>query len=131
MARKSPTVSELMSRHPEELDRRDSVQRAAELMHEHGIHHLPILEGTRLFGILSSRDVEVVTITVGHPDRLEVGDVCITDPYTVPPTASVKDVARVMMDRHIGSAVVVDAGVVVGIFTVTDALRALVDAYGG
>jgi CBS domain-containing protein len=35
-----------------------------------------------------------------------------------------------MMERHLGSAVVVDDGVVVGIFTITDALRALIAAFG-
>jgi CBS domain-containing protein len=36
-----------------------------------------------------------------------------------------------MLERGIGSAVVVDDKVVVGIFTVTDALRALVAVYSG
>jgi CBS domain-containing protein len=36
-----------------------------------------------------------------------------------------------MVDRKIGSAVVVDQGQIVGIFTASDAMRALVEAFGG
>lgn len=120
-----------MTRLPEELDRSASVVEAGERMRENGFHHLPIMDGPRLYGVLSARDVDVLTTALGDASGMPVGDVCITDPYTVSPTAAVKDVARTMLERHIGSAVVVDGGVVVGIFTVTDALRALVDAYGG
>ena len=118
-----------MTRLPEEVDRRVSLARAAERMREHEIHHLPVMDGSRLYGILSSRDVDVLTSALGDASEMPVGDVCITDPYDVPPTASLAEVAEVMAHRHIGSAVVVDAGVVVGIFTVTDALRALAAAY--
>lgn len=124
------TVSDWMTRHPEEIDRRDGLEKAARLMHDRGFHHLPVMDGARLFGVVSSRDLDVVLTAVGAPTKLTVGDVCADNPYTVSPTTPLVDVAQVMMDRHLGSAVVVDADVVVGIFTITDALRALVDTLG-
>jgi CBS domain-containing protein len=48
------------------------------------------------------------------------------DPYTTTPSAPLEEVARDMADRKYGSAVVVDHGKVVGLFTTVDALRALV-----
>ena len=47
------------------------------------------------------------------------------EPYTVAPDAQLREVARTMAERKIGSAVVVDGGEVTGVFTTTDALRAL------
>lgn len=129
MARKSPKVSDFMTRLPEEVDRRVSLARAGEIMREHGIHHLPVMDGPRLYGILSARDVEVLTAALGDGGEMPIGAVCVVDPYTVGPTASLHEVAEVMAQRRIGSAVIVDADVVVGIFTVTDALRALASAY--
>jgi CBS domain-containing protein len=46
---------------------------------------------------------------------------------TVAPDASVRDAARLMLERRIGCLPVVDAGVLVGLVTETDLLRS---AYG-
>lgn len=131
MARKAPLVNEHMTRRPVELDRRDSVQKAAQTMEEHAFHHLPIMDGAKLYGVVSSRDIDVVATVVGDVGTIEVGDVCSLGPLTVPPTMPVDEVAAAMLKRGVGSAVVVDARVVVGVFTVHDALRVLSEAYGG
>jgi acetoin utilization protein AcuB len=47
------------------------------------------------------------------------------EPYTVAPDAPLEEVATRMADRKLGSALVVDRGSVVGLFTTVDALRAL------
>lgn len=123
-------VSDWMTRHPEEVDRRDGLEKASRLMRDKGIHHLPVMDGGHLYGIVSSRDLDVVLTAVGTPTELTVGDVCARSPYTVSPLTPLAEVAQAMMERHLGSAVVVDGGVVVGIFTLTDALRALVATFG-
>ena len=46
-------------------------------------------------------------------------------PRRVRPDTLVDEVARQMLSRKVGSAVVIDGGFVVGIFTTTDALRVL------
>jgi acetoin utilization protein AcuB len=53
------------------------------------------------------------------------------EPYSVTPDAPLNQVARVMAQRKIGSAVVIERGAVSGVFTVTDALQALVEALEG
>jgi acetoin utilization protein AcuB len=128
-AMRRATISDWMSRHPEEIDRRDGLEAALQLMRDRGIHHLPVMDGGHLYGIVSSRDLDVVLTAVGTPTELAVGDVCARNVYTVGPTTSLSEVAREMMERHLGSVVVVDAGVVVGIFTLTDALRAIVATF--
>jgi len=50
----------------------------------------------------------------------------MTEPvFTVDPNASLAKTAREMAAHRYGSAVVLDHGIVVGLFTTTDALRAL------
>jgi acetoin utilization protein AcuB len=123
-------INDWMTRLPEEIDRREGLEKAAQLMRDRGFHHLPVMDGSHLYGIVSSRDLDVVLTAVGTPTKLTIGDVCARSPYTVGPTTPIAEVAQAMMERHLGSAVVVDDGVVVGIFTITDALRALIAAFG-
>jgi CBS domain-containing protein len=114
-----------MSRLPYELDRRESVQQARIVMHGSGIRHLPIMDGAQLFGVVSIRDVPRGVVD----GNTRLSEVCARDVFTVSPTDSVVEAARGMMRRKISSAVVLDAEVVVGMFTSNDAMAALIAAY--
>ena len=130
MPRKVPIVSELMTRLPVELDRTDTIADAKKAMAKHGIRHIPVMAGAKLYGIVSERDVDILTAaTAGANMTLTLAELCAPDPYRVLPTAKITEVAAEMAERRIGSVVVVDADVVVGIVTATDMMRALVDAY--
>ena len=52
---------------------------------------------------------------------------CTRDPLTVGPMTPIVEVAQAMIERHVGSALVADGGVLVGIFTSTDALRLIAE----
>ncbi len=130
MPRKAPIVRTFMKRLPEEIDRHDSVARAIEVMEKSGIRHVPVMNSYHLFGIVSQRDLLMARIRVGDDiDTMTVGEVCNRDVLTVSPMTPVTDVAQQMLERNIGSALVEDGGLVIGIFTSTDALKALCDAY--
>lgn len=110
----------------------EPLPRAHALMREHGIRHVPVVRGRELIGILSDRDLNLVqTLAHARPEEITAEDAMTSDPYTVAPNVPLNKVARVMADRKIGSAVVVDRGQVLGVFTVTDALQALVEALDG
>ena len=99
---------------------------AHQLMRERGVRHLPVVDDGRLVGIVSQRDLYLLETLRGVDIATETVDEAMTaDPYTVDPTTSVAEVAHTMAEHRYGSAVVVDRGEVVGVFTTTDALRAL------
>jgi CBS domain-containing protein len=54
-----------------------------------------------------------------------VGDLVTGDPFTIEPATSVAEAATMMAERRIGSALVMDGGELLGIFTERDVLRAL------
>jgi CBS domain-containing protein len=54
-----------------------------------------------------------------------VRDIMSTDLVTVEPASTVAEAATVMGGRHVGSALVLEDGLPVGIFTERDVLRAL------
>ena len=116
-----------MTRLPHELDARDRVATARKVMETSGIRHLPIMDGAKLLGVISSRDLARKGL---DRDSL-LRDLCVRDVLVVQPTDTVVQAAEKMMRRRVGSAVVVDQDTVVGIFTNADALAALVAAFGG
>lgn len=54
-----------------------------------------------------------------------IGEVMSTKLISVDPSATVAEAATVMGERHVGSALVMEAGQLVGIFTERDIVRAL------
>lgn len=128
MKSSAPAVSEYMTPGPYTIGPRAPLADARRIMEEHAIRHLPVREDDELVGILSQRDLEIVwTLAHAPPDALTVEDAMTTDPYAIPPSAPLDEVVRVMSERKIGSAVVLEKGRIVGVFTATDAMRALLD----
>jgi acetoin utilization protein AcuB len=101
-------------------------------MEDYGVRHLPVMDHGELVGMLSDRDMNLVqSLAPVPPDTITVEDAMTAEPYAVAPETLLQEVARRMADRRIGSAVVVDHGAVVGVFTTTDALNALADTLEG
>ena len=124
--RKTTPVGEVMSRLPEEIDRRDTLAAVAARMAEHHVRHVPVMDGSSVYGVISGRDLLDAWVRHGNRARdTPVGDACTREPLTVSPVAPIGEVAARMMERGVTSALVMDGGVLVGIFTSTDALRLL------
>ena len=123
------TISAYMTPGPITVPRSTTMAKALRLMEEHGFRHLPVIEGDRLCGMISERELRVVENMRGIDSAFcTVGDFILGPPYAVGPETPVREVARVMMERKIGSAAVVEGDQVIGLFTTTDALRVLCDA---
>jgi len=127
------TVGDVMTRGPWVVDDDAPLRQARGLMVEHEIHHLPVVRRGTLVGVLSDRDVKrALDPELGLPpeDELFVRDVCVFDAYTVAPVEPLERVLRTMASQHIGSALVVDHGHVLGILTASDACRIFADFLG-
>ncbi len=121
-----PRIDSLMTPTPHTIGGDQSVGRAKQMMHDHGIRHLPVLQGGKLIGVLTERDVRLIdTLTRREGDMLQVADAMTEAPYTTAPDRPIDEVATEMAEHKLGSAIVVQRGKVVGIFTTTDACRAL------
>lgn len=99
---------------------------AARMMKKHKIRHLPVLEGNALVGLLSDRDVQVLSsVSELDPSCILVEDAMTKAPWTVLPTTPLLEVATHMAKKKLGSAVVLENDKVVGVFTTTDGMRVL------
>ncbi len=126
------TIQSYMTKVPWSIEADETISTAKARMKELGIRHLPVLEGKRLVGVISSRDLFLLeSLNERMLHLLKVADLMTEEPYAVPPQALIADVATHMAERRIGSAMVVEDDRVVGVFTTVDALRALADLTRG
>jgi acetoin utilization protein AcuB len=126
MSVSSPSVGDYMTACPESIQRTETLSRAHALMREHHVRHLPVMEGDDLVGIVSQRDLHLLeTLQDVDPEQVSVDDAMIERPFVVAPSAPLHEVADDMARHKYGAAVVMDGPKVVGLFTLTDAVRAL------
>ena len=122
-------IGEVMTVQPHSVDLQQKVSDAKQLMVKHAIKHLPVVKNTRVVGILSDRDIKLRQAVSQQEDfhsTALVEDVCVTDPCTMQSTAPLTDALHAMMEKRIGSTIVVDENHrLLGIFTSMDACRVL------
>lgn len=119
-------VQDVMSTEVVTIGPRQTLAEAHRIMNAEGVRHLPVVEGGRLLGLLTQRDLHLVeTLDAVEPDEVLIEEVMVRDVYAVAPDAPLPGVLREMERRRLGSAVVLSEQRPVGIFTTSDALRAL------
>jgi CBS domain-containing protein len=116
------SVRDVMTLAPCALSTRDTVTTAAQLMRENDIGDVIVLEGRRLFGILTDRDIVVRALAEGADLQATTVDrICSRDLTVIAPSASVGEAVRLMRDKAIRRLPVVDEhGEVVGIVSLGD-----------
>lgn len=132
--KRNPQVIAFMTPFPYSIGVDAPLEQAHKLMREHQFRHLPVTSGEAIVGILTDRDIKLILgPELGSPDerQLKVRDAYIERPCIVPASTPVSTVARTMAENHIGSAIVTKNDKLVGIFTVTDACRALAQIIEG
>jgi acetoin utilization protein AcuB len=122
------TIGSVMTRLPLVVSIDDRIDVVESIMKEHRVHHVPVLDGDALVGIVSQRDLALLlnpALSFGDRRRIRTKSICTRNPYVVGEDDPLARVALEMAERHLGSAIVAREGKVVGIFTVTDACRVL------
>jgi acetoin utilization protein AcuB len=122
----SPLVRTFMTPAPHTIGSRQSLVAARSLMQQHRIRHLPVLDDGKLVGILNERDLSVIERLPG----IDAATIIVEDAMAIPACAVAEDAplaaaAAAMAETKLGSAVVMNGGRVVGLFTSADAMRAL------
>jgi acetoin utilization protein AcuB len=100
---------------------------ALDRMYSDNIRHLPVLNAERgLVGTISTRDIAVAGSVLNlDPDKALVREAMSRAPYVCEVNTPLLVVAHHLEHERVSSAIVTQGGLPVGIFTTTDALRAL------
>jgi len=121
-----PPIKSVMTPFPYSVGRDDSLETARAMMAEHGIRHLPVIDGDKLASVIGQREIDLAqearsASSLPGPER--VGDIALRGAYVVELTEPLDVVLSHMADDLLDCAVVVKDGKLVGIFTTTDACR--------
>jgi acetoin utilization protein AcuB len=125
-------VKKWMSAPPVSVTPETPVLDAQQIMERRAIRHLPVVDGSRLVGIASDRDIRlhlpppITSMSTWEAKYLTVSNVMTRTPVTLDPERPAEEAARLMLERRIGAVPVVEGDRLVGIVTTTDLLRAWV-----
>lgn len=130
MSKPVPPIFKYMTTSPHTVDEKESIANAAKKMAEHRIRHLPVMSGSKVVGLLSLRDINVIETLQGvDPKTVTVDAAMATQPYQTDAMTPVTEVASTMAEHKYGSAIVVQNNEVVGMFTTVDACRVLAEVF--
>lgn len=121
-----PTISRCMTRQPWTIASDATLPQARELMREHHIRHLPVMECGKLAGIISERDLQRTQKLLGEDPDARVRDAMTIDVFVAAVEDPLDDVVERMSANKYGSVVVLGRdGQVEGILTTSDGMRFL------
>jgi acetoin utilization protein AcuB len=132
MTKPIPSIQKYMTTSPHSIGAEQPLAEAHKRLREFNIRHLPVLRGGKLVGMVTDRDLHLVeTLREVDIATLEVEQAMSQNVYAVPPDAALDEVVDEMARQKYGSAVIMQNGHVVGIFTTVDACSALRDLLRG
>ena len=119
----------------------DSMQKAMDLLEEHNIHMLPVMEDDSLVGIVTDRDLKrartAIATTMSTYDlksvqsKIKVKSFMTREPITVHRNLSIEETAEKLIEHKISGVPVVDEdGMLEGVITKTDLFKVLISLTG-
>ena len=137
-------VNTSMTRKVHTIAQDESVLAAKDMMLQYQIRHLPVVTGEKkLVGMLTDRAIrsamppslfEDLACSIEEKDafcRLEVKDVMTANPMSISPQYTIQDAILLIQREHLEALPVVDdTGVLEGIISIRDLLRAFINVMG-
>lgn len=104
-------VKDIMTPHPQCIEPDTPLHKAAEAMRQHSIGCLPVLEGARLVGMLTDRDIVLRAVAAGKdPARMTAREAMTNKPVAITAESTAAEAADVMKQRSVRRLVAVDRG---------------------
>ncbi|WP_026234874.1 CBS domain-containing protein [Calidithermus timidus] len=136
ISEKSTSIRQWMTLNPVCITPETTVPDAALLMRQGGFRRLPVLEGGKLVGIVTDRDLkeampsDATSLSIWELNylvaKLPVREVMSYPVITIGEDATLEQAAKLMLENKVGGLPVISGEKLVGIVTVSDVLRAFV-----
>lgn len=124
--RHMPTLTEAMTAFPLHVSEETALLEAASLMEKHQCHHLPVMDGSTVVGVLTSEDIKVAC-SPAHgremDEGLTAGDMCQRRFAHVDLHTRLDVVLNGMAEEGLHAVLVMRNEKLAGIFTSQDACR--------
>lgn len=130
-------VQDWMTENPVAISADATLAEAYDLMLEREVRRLPVID-RELVGILTFGDLlrqvpvtgeEVDTETRLLLNEKRVRDICVSDPITINPSATIQEAAERMLEYQVSGLPVVRNGKLIGIITESDIFRLVVESW--
>ncbi len=139
MKRNDP-ISHLMTRNVITVHHGDPISKVRALVREHGVHHIPVVNGDQIVGIIAWSDIlrvsfgdafntdeRTVDATLDH--TLTIEQVMQKNPISLPETGTVREAAEILAKSSFHSLPIVSGSKLVGMVTTTDLIKYLLDQF--
>jgi CBS domain-containing protein len=113
-------VRDIMSTDVVTVTKQDNVFEIAQKMKQNDIGFIPVVEGRKLVGVVTDRDLVIRGLAEKRSGSTAVEEVMSTDVVTVTPDMSVDEAAKLMADDKVRRLPVVDNGELVGVVAIGD-----------
>ena len=137
--RRNEKVSKIMTASPATVQSGQKLSEVSTLMRDGQFHHVPVVDGKKLVGMLTSTDLLRVSYEYGVDPRqtdtvldhtTAITDLMKTEVVTLGENATVRDAVQILSEGKFHSLPIVnDAGELQGIVTTTDLLRYVMEQY--
>ncbi|MCX8196411.1 MAG: CBS domain-containing protein [Acidilobaceae archaeon] len=112
-------MGSLVKRKPIVVEPCATISHAAKVMAENNVGSVLVVEGERLVGIFTERDL-LRAVAAGRPLSTPVGELMSRELVTVSPGESIYKAMEIMTSRNIRHLPVVEGGRLVGVISIRD-----------
>jgi CBS domain-containing membrane protein len=135
-------VSTIMTKNVIKLNLQDDLTKAESLFKKNKIRHIPVVNGSKIIGMLSYTDLLRISFVdaVDDDDEEEVIDATVYNMFTVEqvmaknlvtisPETTIKEAAEILANREFHALPICEDDLLVGIVTTTDLIKYLIEQY--
>ncbi|MDI1233217.1 MAG: CBS domain-containing protein [bacterium] len=137
--KKREPISHIMTKNVHFVNQNETLENAVKLIKENNIHHLPVMNGRNVIGIISSTDINRLTFgklfehqegsEAAMVSSLTLEQVMTAQPQVVQSDLSIKEVAEIFASANFHALPVLENDQLVGIVTTTDMIKYLIEQY--
>jgi CBS domain-containing protein len=120
-------VADVMTSFPEALSPTDTIQKAAQLMRDHGYGIVPILDGIdALVGVVTDRDIVITAVAHGHGPETPLEECMTRQPDSLAKDLPIEEALHLMNTRQIRRLPVLENGRLIGMLSLSDIAKSAV-----
>ena len=125
-------IRDAMTANPTTVEPGTTAAEAARAMKTENVGSLPIVEGDRLIGVVTDRDLAIRILAEGKGAETTVGEIASKDVVTIDPQQNLEEAGRLMAEHQIRRLPVTEEyGKLVGILAQADVAQSGHDALTG
>ena len=137
MKKRTP-VSKIMTANPVSVNMTNSVRDVVDIFNNNNIHHLPVVSGDELKGLISKSDIDRISFVTNSQDEeantvvydtLTLDQVMTTDLKTVNEDDQIREAAEMLANGNYHALPVLANNKLSGIVTSTDIIKYLLEQF--